>query len=142
MCRESKSEKSSKCVMSFLVGMINTFFTIFCSKIPQQLYITTMRRSDINNRLLESSLCIDPIILKYPWSLNINRNYLNHDRENRVMKKMDAKVIRSNFFVRKYFFKRSKIPFVPCSKVTKKRKNKVLASKISKWARIFVWVRI
>ena len=65
--------------------------------------------------------------------------WIDH-RENRVMKKMDEKVFRCNFFVWKYFFKRSKIPFVSCSKVTEKRENEVLTPKFSNWAQIFVWV--
>ena len=64
----------------------------------------------------------------------------NDQSENRVMKKMDQKVIHPNFFVWKYFFKRSKIPFVSCSKVTEKRENEVPTPKYSIWAQIFVWV--
>ena len=65
--------------------------------------------------------------------------WIDH-RENRVMKKMDEKVFRCNFFVWKYFFKRSKIPFVSCSKVTEKRENEVLAPKFANWAQISVGV--
>ena len=85
------------------------------------------------------------ILKKFPFCDSFHNQLTsaeNSQSENRVMKKMDQKVIRPNFFVWKYFFKRSKIPFVPYSKVTKKRKNKVRTSKFSKWAQNFVWVVI
>ena len=135
-------EISPKCVMSSLMGVVSTFFVILWSRIPAQVCITTIRRSDSNNLLLERHFAQIRTFSKPPWLMNIKRNYLNPWSWKSSYEKNYQKVIHPNFFVLKYLFKRSKTPFVPYSKVTKKRKNKVRTSKFSKWAQNFVWVVI
>ena len=81
-------------------------------------------------------------ILDLPTTPEACQMMIKHQMKKRVMENMGEKVFRHNFFVWKYFFNRSKTPFVPYSKVTKKRKNKVRTSKFSKWAQNFVWVVI
>ena len=55
-----------KCVMCSLFGVINTFFVILWSRIPAQVCMTTIRRSDSNNLHFREKLCTDPNILETP----------------------------------------------------------------------------